>query len=133
MAYQDHLTRQIERLGMVLRRLLTGLTGQRDPGEATVTMEQAEQTLTEALDLAPGELHTLSPQELVAAIEALPAYTEANVDQLADLLLALANAEPAHARLRREQALALLEHVNRTSATFNLERHSKVAQLRSRL
>lgn len=133
MAYQDHLTRQIEQLGMVLRRLLTGLTGQRDPGEAIVTVEQAEQNLTEALDLAPGELHTLSPQELVATIEALPAYTEANADQLADLLLALANAEPAHARLRREQALSLLEHVNRTSATFNLERHSKVAQLRSRL
>jgi len=133
MAYQDHLTRQTEQLGMVLRRLLTGLTGQRDPGEAIVTVEQAEQNLTEALDLAPGELHTLSPQELVAAIEALPAYTEANADQLADLLLALANAEPAHAQLRCEQALALLEHVNRTSATFNLERHSKVAQLRSRL
>lgn len=133
MAYQDHLTRQIEQLGMVLRRLLTGLTGQREPGEAIVTVEQTEQTLTEALDLAPGELHTLSPQELVAAIEALPAYTEANADQLADLLLALANAEPAHANLLREQALALLEHVNHTSATFNLERHSKVAQLRSRL
>ncbi len=132
MAYQDHLTRQIEQLGMVLRRLITGLTGQRDPGEAVVTVEEAEQAITEALALAPDALHRLAPDALVAAVQAHTACTEANTDLLADLLLAMATTGP-DARALHRKALALLEHVNATSTTFDLERHAKVARLRAAL
>lgn len=137
MAYQDFLTRQIEQLGMVLRRLITGLTGQGDPGAATLAMEEARQALGESLGLEPGMLAELRPEALVDNLRDRSAFSEANVDLLADLLLAMAAngaaRSPEEGAHWERQALALLEHLNATSTTFNMERHSKVARLRARL
>ncbi len=52
MAYQDLLTRQIEQLGMVLRRLLATAVGQDDPGEAHIS--EAMQALEDAFELPQG-------------------------------------------------------------------------------
>lgn len=136
MAYQDHLTRQIEQLGMVLRRLLTGLLGPQDPGEMARSAEEVERALEEALGLVPGALIALEPDQLIAALHALPAASEANLDLLADLLVGLADApgcEPPEAIRLDRQALALLEHLNTTSNTFDMDRHAKMARLRSRV
>lgn len=136
MAYQDHLTRQIEQLGMVLRRLFARLLGPNDPGEAELSSMDLEHALDEALELGPGTLLGLSPEQLVATLCERPEATEANLDTLADLLTALAESpdrEPEQALHLRRQALAILDHLNTTSATFDMDRHGKVAGLRSRV
>lgn len=134
MAYQDHLTRQIEQLGMVLRRLFTGLAGPRDPGEVELSSPDVERALDEAFELKPGTLVVLPPEQLIALLRDNPAATEANLDILADLLTSLADSparELQQALGLRQQTLAILEHLNATSSTFNMERHGKVARLRA--
>lgn len=130
MAYQDHLTRQIEQLGMVLRRLLSGLTGTGVPEPVHRTVEEARQAVAMSLDSDLEALFALPSAELVLHIKAHPAYSEANADLLADLLLAMAAVDPSNASKLRSQALSLLEHLNATSSTFDLERHAKVRELR---
>lgn len=132
MAYQDHLTRQIEQFGMVLRRLLSGLTGSPGTQEAA-SATQVEQALDEALDLTHGTLVTLSPEALIALLRTRPECSELNMDLLADLYLSLA--EDPHNATRsshyRQIARNILEHLNATSNTFDPERHGKVARLKA--
>lgn len=132
MAYQDHLTRQIEQFGMVLRRLLSGLTGSPGTQEAA-SATQVEQALDEALDLPHGTLVTLSPEALIALLRTRPECSESNMDLLADLYLSLAE-DPQNATRSshyRQIARNILEHLHATSNTFDPERHSKVARLKA--
>ena len=92
LGYQNHRAHQIEQLGMVLRSLLAGLLGGPDPGVAGITAAQAEQVLDEALHLSPGKIATMPAADLLHHLQDRPGTTEANVDLLADLLIALADA-----------------------------------------
>jgi hypothetical protein len=132
MAYQDHLTRQTEQLGMVLRRLLSGALGLDDRAEEVMEMDAIDRTLNEALDLQADGLRNVDPETLLGKLQHHHAATEANQDLLADLLLAMAEctADEARKMQLRRQALAILEHLNATSNTFNMERHGKVGRLR---
>ncbi len=133
MAYQDHLTRQIEQLGMVLRHLLSAALGQGDPGEASISKAEATQALDEAFGRSKGSLIDLPQDELLSTVTGHAAASEANLDLLADLLMAWARTHPERSAHHVQQALALLEHINATSNTFDLERHSKVARLKAML
>jgi len=133
MAYQDHLTRQIEQLGLVLRSLITGLLDGRDHGEIAMTTAQAEQALDEALHLPPTTIAAMPTADLLHHLQNRPGTTVANVDLLTDLLIALADApgqDTGQAAHFRAQALALMEHLNASGNTFNMERHGKMARLR---
>lgn len=133
MAYQDHLTRQIEQLGMVLRRLLTGALGLDDRAEQVMEVDALEQTLNEALDLQADGLRNVDPETLLGKLQHLGAAKEANKDLLAELLMAMADRTADDARRTQllRQALTILEHLNATSDTFNMERHGKVGRLRA--
>jgi hypothetical protein len=133
MAYQDHLSRQIELLGMVLRRLLAAALGQGDPEQARLSTAEATQALDEAFGLSKGSLIDLSLEELLSAVTSHAAGNEANLDLLADLLMAWAQTHPERAAHHNRQALALLEHIKATSSTFDLERYGKVARLKAML
>jgi hypothetical protein len=133
LAYQDHLTRQIEQLGMVLRRLLSGALGLDDHAEQVMETDAIERTLNEALDLQADGLRNADPEKLLGKLKHLGTATEANKDLLADLLIAMADRTGDDARRAQllRQALAILEHLNATSNTFNMERHGKVGRLRA--
>ena len=132
MAYQDHLTRQTEQLGMVLRRLLSAALGKGDQAQPVLQMDAIEQALSETLDLQPESLASMAPEALLGTLQQHLAATEANQDLLADLLLAMAECTADEARKVQllRQALAILEHLNATSNIFNMERHGKVGRLR---
>lgn len=132
MAYQDHLTRQTEQLGMVLRRLLSGALGLDDRAEEVMEMDAIDRTLNEALDLQADGLRNVDPETLLGKLQSHHAATESNQDLLADLLLAMAECTADEARKAQlwRQALAILEHLNATSNIFNMERHGKVGRLR---
>jgi hypothetical protein len=133
MAYQDHLTRQIEQLGMVLRRLLSGALGLDDRAEQVLGMDAVEQTLNETLDLQADGLRNVDPETLLGKLQHHHAATEANQDLLADLLIAMAERTADDARRTQllRQALAILDHLNATGNTFNMDRHGKVGRLRA--
>lgn len=130
MAYQGHLTRRIEQLGMVLRRLLSGLTGQHEPGEVRISTEEAQNELGEELGSMPDTLTIRSPIDLHTVL-AHSAYSEANADLLAELLIAMADRteDAAHRTQLHHPALAILDHLNTLSTTFNIERHTTVVRL----
>ncbi|MBK9515285.1 MAG: hypothetical protein IPO05_17055 [Flavobacteriales bacterium] len=133
MAYQDHLTRQVGQLGMVLRRLLSDALGLDDRAVQFMEMDAIELALNEALDLRSESLTNMAPEMLLGELQHLGAATEANQDLLADLLIALADRTIDATRRKQllRQALAILEHLNATGDTFNMERHGKAGRLRA--
>lgn len=133
METRDFLLRQIEQLGAVLRRLLAGISGHKYPDDQSTSIDSTQQALSEVLDLEPGTLPSLSPEELLRALHANKGVSEENQDLLADILSTMAEnaTDSQQAQAYRRQALALLEQLNATSSTYDLERHGKVALLRS--
>lgn len=131
MAYQDHLTRQIEQLGMVLRRLLSGAHGLDDSAEQAMETDAIEMALNEVLDLQADGLRNVDPGTLLGKLQHLDAATEANQDLLSELLIAMADRTADDARRKQllRQALTILEHINATSNTFSMERHGMVGRL----
>lgn len=118
---------------MVLRRLLSAALGMEDHAEPMAQVDAVELALNEALDLQTTGLRSTDPEALLGMLEHHQAATEANQDLLAELLMAMADraAEASHRTQLLRQALAILEHLNATSNTFNMERHGKVARLRA--
>jgi hypothetical protein len=125
------VTRQIEQFGMVLRRLITGSTRQQEPAQASNDIAAAHNELCEILCITQGAFLGLGPEELIHRLRSNPSFSEANADLLADLLVAFSAADKVHARQHVTQALAILQHLNATSKTFDPERQAKVARLRA--
>lgn len=134
MESRDLLIRQIEQLGMVLRRLLSGPIGPADVAEV-LSITQVEQAIDEAFGLTAGTLEGLSSQALIKLLQAHPAYSETNVDLLADLYARIADETRGQGRsdLFRRKAIELMDHLNAISNTYDPERHGKVARLRALL
>lgn len=131
MENKDYLMRQIEQLGAVLRRLLAGIVAQQFPD--TDANAESEKTLCDALSLQAGSLASTSSTALLMALQTHEGANEANQDLLAELLLTMADnsSDTQKAGAYRQQALDVLEQLNATSNSYDLERHGKVALLRS--
>jgi|GEM_PF-3949712 len=92
-----------------------------------------EQALDEALALAPGTLAELSPDALVVFLQAHASSSEADLDHLADLYIAMSEGGDLGSRPQRlmHKAIAILDNLNNTNKTFDPERHTRLARLRS--
>lgn len=75
---------------MVLRRLLSSLTGTDVPEPVHRTLEETRQALATSFERNPDELFAYPPVEFVLHLKDHPAYSEANVD----LLIAMAAVDP---------------------------------------
>lgn len=134
MAMNDVLVRQIEQMGAALRRMLSLALGLPEPGTEAAGPAQLRQDLCALLKLPEDALPTMAPAQLVEHVQQDRAANEANLDLLADVLMAMADDpgnDPGQAAHFRRQALAILERLNAASPNFSLERHGKVARLRA--
>lgn len=123
--------RQFERMGAALAQLLAALLG-KGP-QATIERRSVEDEVGRLLTVGPEELPRLAPEALIDRIQQSQDWNEQSLDQLADALVALAEAYSADSRERadayRRQALALLDLLNRTSTSFSMERNAKASKL----
>ena len=138
MEQRDFLQRQIEQAGRVLGKLLAKAAGLKNQGQASETMEEMDQTLTNELNISIGELTGIPVDQLVNTLLEKEKIFEDHLEQLADLLVQLAdgygrkNAQQDAAALY-QRALALYEYVDQAGSVFSFNRHSKMQKVKNLL
>ena len=124
---KGYLDSQIEELGRTMAKILSAMIGRK--------FEEAEPIAAEALaasGIRLDELLGLDERELLVLLSAMPVFNGDNLEALADVFAALAEKTGGDAQLYRK-SLALYEFVNTSGRVFSLERHAKIARVKSRL
>ena len=127
MAKEDLLTRQIAQLGFVLRKMLEKLTGSTSGNDLEESVQQVNLKLNEELSFDLETIAMLPKEEVVSFLLEHQNFNAENIELFADVLMA------ADAAVFQEKALLIYSYVNIKTATFSIERNSKIEKIKANL
>ena len=138
MEKRDYLLDQIESFGRGLAQLLAQVLRTSGPGKTEFLIDETSQTLKDELDLKLSDLMAIPPQDFVRVLTEEKKVREQDLSLMADLFYELADGleAPDHSVLRTQlfhHALALYEHLDRTSTTYSFERPHKIGHIQAYL
>jgi hypothetical protein len=135
MGQEDYLKRQLDQLGQVLAKMLTGLLGLKNNQSLNDGIEQTNQTLKAELGFTSDELAALESSELIRILEKEKGFRKPHFEKLADLVFFIAEnaSEPVNRKSLYEKCLVLFTHIEQTENTYSLERHEKIQALNQRI
>ena len=123
MGKEDHLTKQINQLGYFLQKLKEKLLGGGLKDAPTEAIEETNKALRDAIGIDLEFIITVPEEKLVPILTGNIAFTPANLELLADVLIAISPEQYA------KKALLLYRHVNETTKVFSLERETKIKEI----
>ena len=123
MGKEDYLTRQINQLGFVLKKILEKLTGIKNNDELSETVSVVNFKLNENLGFNLNILDPISDENLVEFLIQKDAFNHSNIELFADILIKIDKEKYA------KKSLQIYNHVNQITATFSFERDSKIKEL----
>ncbi len=131
MGQEDYLKRQLDQLGQVLAKMLSGLLGLKNKQSLEEGIEQTNQALKAELGFTSDELMALENEELVRILENEKGFKKSHFEKLADLFLFLAeqSSELKKRKLLYEKCLILFKHIEQSENTYSFERHAKVEEI----
>lgn len=138
MEQRDYLMRQIEQAGKVLAKVMADLTGLKNQGKLHEGIEQAEQSLRDEMDLSIENLTGIPLDQMIHALMEKEHMFAENFEQLADLLVEVAEGYGQQGSLEKskalyQRALALYEYVDEAGSAFSFNRHSKMQKIKELL
>lgn len=130
--------RQIEQAGKVLAKVMADLTGLKNQGKLYEGIEQAEQSLRDELNLSIENLTGIRLDQLIHALMEKEHMFAENFEQLADLLVEVAEGYQQQGSLEKskalyQRALVLYEYVDEAGSAFSFNRHSKMQKIKELL
>jgi hypothetical protein len=135
MGFEDTFKKQIDELGKALARLLTGLLGFKSQGKIEQGVEFVQQNFHSESGLDFNDLLAIPPDDLADFLNRKHNITNENIDKFAEIFYEMADGiEPTDmnkARIFFERSLALHEYLSRTDATYSLERHFIIEEIKS--
>ncbi|MCX6305267.1 MAG: hypothetical protein NT040_09875 [Bacteroidetes bacterium] len=136
MQQEDYLKRQIDQLGQVLGKILASLAGTGTSGMMPCMMEASDHALKEELGMGVSDFTLMPAGKLIEAIREVKSLNAENLDKLADIFFLLAGQAgpgspdyPGKQELSR-MALAVYEHLDKTSSTYSFDRHLRIEKLK---
>ena len=135
MGQEDYLKRQLDQLGQVLAKMLTGMLGLKNNQSLNDGIEQTNQSLKAELGFTSDELAALESGELIRILEKEKGFRKAHFEKLADLFFFLAEnaSEPVNKKSLYEKCLVFFMHIEQTENTYSSERHEKMQTLNQRI
>ncbi|MFO7829771.1 MAG: hypothetical protein R6V23_14195 [Bacteroidales bacterium] len=133
MEKQDYLKRQIDQLGKVLSELLAKLTGSGKNTDASETLEIVSQVLDENLDWDIEQLLNIPENEFIDRVKENRLLNNANLETLADVLVAFANHYSLNKDGLLKRALIIYKHIEKSNKTFSFTRNQKMEKVRGLL
>jgi hypothetical protein len=135
---RDYLKKQIDQLGRVLGKMLADMLGLKQQGQVGEAMQLVDETMQRVLSLNLISMIAVSPRELVVWLRQEHQFQPEHLAPMADILYESAEGfllqkDTATARALWERAQAIYEHLEATETTFSLERHYRIAQIKSLL
>lgn len=131
MGQEDYLKRQLDQLGQVLSKMLTGLLGLKDKMALNDGIDQVNENLKSEFGFTFYEFAELGNEELVRILETEKHFTKAHFEKLADLFLFIAE-NTSDTRIQKqlyEKTFVLYKHLEKTESTYSPDRHAKVERV----
>jgi len=130
--------RQIEQAGRVLAKVMADLTGLKNQGKVNEGIEQAEQSLQDELDLSIETLNGIPLDQFIHTLMEKEHMFAENFEQMADLLVEIAEGYRQQGSLEKSKALyqrtlVLYEYVDEAGSAFSFNRHTKMQNIRELL
>jgi hypothetical protein len=123
MGKEDHLTRQINQLGFVLKKILEKLTGIKSNDGLSERVSEVNFKLKELLDFDLEILDTISDENIIEFLTQKEGFNYSNIELFADILIKIEKEKYAN------KALQIYNYVNYITATFSFERDLKIKEL----
>lgn len=137
MEQRDYLQREIEKLGIAIREMISRITGFGKNGDFSQGIEMTNETLQSELDMDIDDLISVPTDEFIDTLLAKQQLDEANLELLADALLSygdnLLENDDATKKLIFERALLIYEHIDKEGGTFSFERRIKIDKIKEAL
>jgi hypothetical protein len=133
MGQEDYLLREIEKITLLLRLILSKLTGNKD-NQAIVIEKQFEETnelLRAELNFDLEKFLNLNESDSAEYISHFKGNAPANLELLAEIISQLGfSEEHAADRVCLQKAVQIYEFCNTAANTYSIERESKISFLR---
>ncbi|SFA74217.1 hypothetical protein SAMN05660845_0324 [Flavobacterium swingsii] len=123
MGKEDYLTRQINQLGFVLKKILEKLTRTKSSDGLSETVSVVNFKLNEQLGFDLEILDTISDDNLIEFLTQKEGFNHENLELFADILIKMDKEKYA------KKALQIYNYVNQATATFSFERDFKIKEL----
>ncbi len=123
MGKEDYLTRQINQLGFVLKKILEKLTGTKGSDGLSETVSVVNFKLDEQLDFDLEILDAIPDENIIEFLMRKEVFNYGNLELFADILIKIDKEKYA------KKALQIYNYVNKITATFSFERDFKIKEL----
>ena len=139
MEQEDYIKRQIDQLGRVLGKILSGLMGLKARGQASQGIESASQALRTELGLNLEDLTLIPTDSFLTTMLDTRKFSDNNFEQLAEIMFLIAeelnsmDTDVSIMKLLYERALVIFEILDKTSSTYSFDRHSKIEKIKNAL
>jgi len=133
MGQEDYLLREIEKITLMLRLILSKLTGNKDNQAITIEkqFEETSELLLAELNFDLEKFLKLNESDSAEYISHFKGNNPANLELLAEIISQLGfNEDHADERVCLQKAVQLYEFCNIISKTYSVERENKISFLR---
>jgi hypothetical protein len=136
MVQRDYLLLEIEKIGLMLRMIISKLRLKGDNTAITLKtqFEEAKELMLQEAGFDTEEFLKLDINEVEQYISKFAGFRAANIELLADVLKEMGvGAEPEISKQLLEKALRLYQICNSLDKTFSYERENKIDEIKNSL
>lgn len=127
MAKEDLLSKQINELGFVLRRILEKLVNANSADAIAETVSEVNFRFNETLNSDLKEIEKLPNNEVIPFLLQYESFNTENLELFADILFEINIDDFA------KKAVMIYEYIDIKTATFSMERNRKIQIIKNRL
>ena len=134
MERRDYLEIQIEQLGRVLSKLISGFLGIKNQSLSNEILEQTNSSLDEYFGFDLSDLSKLSNDDFLKIIQSNKSLNIENLDKLSDFIELLAEIKPENEKIiLLEKSLAVIDYIDKKESIYSLERQMKKVKINNNL
>ena len=134
MERRDYLEIQIEQLGRVLSKLISGFLGIKNQSVSNEILEQTNSSLDDYFGFDLSDLSKLSIQDFIRIIQNNRSFNIENLDKLSNFIELLAEIKPENEKIiLLEKSLAIIDYIDKKESIYSLERQMKKVKINNNL
>jgi hypothetical protein len=134
MEKEDYLERQINQIGRILGKIISGLLGRKSQGQVNTGIEIVNQMLKSELDFDTQDLMAIQTDLFVNTLISEKKFNSDNLEKLAEILLLIADDEKkSENKILYEKCLVIFDYLEKTGNVYSFDRTWKMEQIKEKL
>lgn len=128
---KDFIEQQIEALGLVLARLLSGVLGLKQ--NVPADFDSVSQALQDQLGIGLDSLVAIPESEFIDTLLATGKFHSGNLEKLADLLLLIGERTPQKSKSCYQKSLAIYRYLDQADRVYSVRRNANIGNILSKI